>query len=66
MNKNWYLKKKKSNSIFLTLVKELPRLLKLTVDFFISSTYMNASPCYQHFKAIISISSGSGFCWSEN
>lgn len=62
----WKKKKKNSNSLFLTLVKELPRLLKSAVDFFISSTYMNASPCYQQFKAIISISSGSGFCWSES
>lgn len=59
-------KKKKSNSLFLTLVKVLPRLFKLTVDFLNSSIYMNASPRYQQFKANISVSSGAGFCWSEN
>lgn len=59
-------KKKKSNSLFLTVIKVLSRLLKLTVDFYNSSIYMNASPCYQQYKAIVSISSGAGFYWSES
>lgn len=66
--KKWDIiwKEKKSNSFFPTLVKVLPRLYKLTVDFYNSSNYMNVSAFYQQLKAIISISSGAGFCWSES